>query len=35
VKTSAIMTALKMVKDFFLCNHKNIDKQKGNLLLKP
>ena len=35
MKTPAIIIALKIVKDFFLCNHKNIDKQKGNLLLKP
>jgi hypothetical protein len=28
------VTVLKIVKNFFLCNHKNIDKQKGDLLLK-
>jgi hypothetical protein len=35
MKTAALVTVLKIVKNFFLCNHKNIDKQKGDLLQKP
>jgi len=35
VTIDASMTVLKIVTNVFLCNHKNIDKQKGDLLLKP